>query len=383
MQVEVLESGLRITDLDSTNGTYYLKTQVHELVVLPGAVLALGDSRIALGRLDDEDATQSEPRDDYGVLVGRSRVMRELYGVLERIEKVDDTVLVQGETGVGKDLIALEIHRHSARRDAPYEIFDCGAVAGSLIESALFGHVRGAFTGAESTHKGLFESAEGGTVFLDEIGDLPLQLQPKLLRVLENRTIRPLGSSQSLSVNVRLVAATNRDLQADVDAGRFRSDLFYRLNVVDLLVPALRERREDIPLLIDYFLGAAGRGEAELSPTTVELFTSGYDWPGNVRELGNAISRVVAVGTLPAPLVESDSKAQRSEEAGAAFGLDADEPFLAAKKRLVDAFERDYLITQMRRANDNIAEAARLSGMDRAYLRRVLMRHGLLPQGKS
>src|SRR5687768_3213314 len=241
-------------------------------------------------------------------MVGRSRVMREIFGLVERIAPTDATVLIEGETGTGKDMIARTLHQLSPRHQAPFIVVDCGAVAGTLIESELFGHEKGAFTGAVTARQGAFELASGGTVFLDELGELSLDLQPKLLRVLEQRELRRVGGSKTIKVDLRVVAATRKDLRSEVEKGKFREDLFFRLNVVPITTPALRDRREDIPRLIDHFLTAMtppGEPTPVLSEGTRAALYA-HDWPGNVRELRNVIERALALrgdpGALVAPL---------------------------------------------------------------------------------
>ena len=305
--------------------------------------------------------------------------MRQLYATLERLEQTDYAVLITGETGVGKELVAQELHRASTRAGGPLIVLDCAGVTPNLVESELFGHVRGAFTGAHADRKGVFERAHGGTVLIDEIGELPLELQPKLLRVLESKSVSPVGGSGRLPVDFRLLAATNRDLRAEVEAGRFRADLFFRINVISVSVPPLRERRGDIPALMSHFLAEHGLSDLSLSPPTVELFTSTYDWPGNVRELKNAVARVSIIGEPAGPAELADGAAAPGTQAG--VSVDLDEPLSRAKRRLVDAFEREYLAMQLERTGGNIGQAARSSQMDRSQFKRLLRRHGLLDSG--
>ena len=373
LRVETVPEGIRVTDLDSTNGTHYLETRLDQAVVAIGAVLTVGRTRVCIASREPEQGPGYSERDRYGDLIGSAPAMRRLYAQLERVEPIDYSVLIQGPTGSGKELVAREIHRHSRRGHGPMEVLDCGAVAANLIESTLFGHVRGAFTGATTAHRGVFERADGGTVFLDEIGELPLELRPKLLRVLETGEVTPLGADSPRRVDVRAIAATHRDLAELVEQGRFREDLYFRLRVVALEVPALRARREDIPALVHHIAAASGHGEVEISQATIELFTSGYHWPGNVRELRNAIASVVALGALPEPLGGETPGAASSD-------FCVDEPYQNAKRRILDGFERDYFRTQLARADNNIAQAARLAGVDRSYFRRMLDRHGLLDE---
>ncbi|MFH1809700.1 MAG: sigma 54-interacting transcriptional regulator [Pseudomonadota bacterium] len=375
LRIEVTPLGLRVADLGSTNGTFYLGSRLEQAVLPTGAVLSLGRTRLALSSREPPRGAGYSDRSSYGEIVGSAPVMRRLYALLERIEPTDYTVLIHGETGTGKELVARAIHDHSARTGGPYEILDCTSMPPDLAESLLFGHVKGAFTGATSDRLGSFQRADGGTLFLDELGELRLDLQPKLLRALESGKVQRVGDGRLQSVDVRVVAATNRDLGAEVDAGRFREDLYYRLNVVTLELPPLRERREDIPGLVRHFVSGPKQQALAISAETLELFTCGYDWPGNVRELRNAIASVLSLGEVPERLRQAAPEPGHGE-----LRVDHDEPFVQAKKRLVDAFERDYLQGQLDRADGNMAKAARLASVDRAYFKRLLKRHGLSPE---
>ncbi|MFC1609442.1 sigma 54-interacting transcriptional regulator [Myxococcota bacterium] len=379
VRIDVVETGLRVVDLGSTNGTLHLGTRLEQAVLPHGATLTVGRTRIALVSREPPEGGQYSDRASYGKLVGASPAMRRLYAMLERLEKTDYTLLIQGETGVGKEVVANQIHQHSKRADKPYEVFDCGAVPVNLAESELFGHVRGAFTGAESAREGVFIRANTGTVFLDEIGEMRLDLQPKLLRVLESRQVRAVGANNLRDIDVRVIAATNRNLADEVSAARFREDLFFRLNVVTVEIPPLRSRREDIPALVRHFLAMEQCSDIELSNDTWELLTCGYDWPGNVRELYNAVAHVVSLGTVP----QSLSSASSGSPSDGDSKVDANEPYLEAKRKALDSFERDYLAGQLERSGNNLAKAARQSKIDRSYFKRLLRRHGLLPDRSS
>jgi DNA-binding NtrC family response regulator len=376
VRIEVTDEGLLATDLGSTNGTFYLETRLAQAVLQHGAVLKMGRTRLALASRQLPASPHYSLRDSYAGLRGSSPATRRLYAVLEQLEAFDYTILVLGETGVGKDWVARAIHERSRRARGPFEVCDCAALSANLIESELFGHARGAFTGAQQAYQGAFERADGGTIFLDEIGELPLDLQPKLLRVLETRSVRPVGSGKSVTVDTRVIAATNRDLAREVREGRFREDLLYRLNSVTVRVPPLRQRREDIPQLITTFLAESGQKDLELSPSTLELFTTGYDWPGNVRELKNAVTRVSALGSLPETLTETTDVTPKDDKAGGQGGT-----FIAERKRIVEAFERDYLTGVLGRAHNNISQAARLAGVERMHFKRLLKKHGIRTQG--
>ena len=317
------------------------------------------------------------------VLVGDSSAMRNLRAAISRLATQDVSVLIRGESGTGKELVARALHGGGSRRARRFVALNCGAIPETLIDSELFGHVKGAFTGATSDRAGVFVEAEGGTLFLDEIGDMPLAVQARLLRVLQEGELRPIGGSGVQEVDVRLIAATHVDLVAAVKEGRFRQDLFYRLNVVVLDVPPLRERIEDLPRLISHFLTKHRPGTApSVAPDGLELMTR-YAWPGNVRELENALLHALALfpgdairpGTLPLQMAGAPSARHQR------LNLPADDdellPLTESKRRALAAYEQNYLARVLRRAGGSVSEAARLAGIDRANLRRLLHRHGL------
>jgi transcriptional regulator with GAF, ATPase, and Fis domain len=305
--------------------------------------------------------------------------MREIFGLIERIAPTDATVLIEGETGTGKDMIARTLHQLSPRSANPFIVVDCGAVAGTLIESELFGHEKGAFTGAVTARQGAFELASGGTVFLDELGELSLDLQPKLLRVLEQRELRRVGGTKTLKVDLRVVAATRKDLRSEVEKGKFREDLYFRLNVVPITAPPLRDRREDIPLLIDTMLQKLGPEGAALSDQTRAALMA-HDWPGNVRELRNVIERALALGADPgmlvAPLggIESPAKGAHLRDG---IEFEPGVSFRDTKEKWNELFERRYLTWLIKRAEGNISKAARDADMDRKYLHKLLRKYGI------
>src|SRR5262244_916360 len=293
------EGQVRIRDLRSRNGTRIDGIPVLDAYLPPGATLLLGGTKIKFDPQSDMVKIPLSERSRFGILVGQSIPMRAIFATLERAAIKDVTVLIEGETGTGKEAAAESIHRESPRRDAPFVVVDCGAIPSDLLESELFGHERGAFTGAVSEREGAFEAAHGGTIFLDEIGELAPELQPKLLRALERRSIKRIGANAYHPIDVRIVAASNRDLQAAVNARQFRADLYYRLAVVKVRIPPLRERPDDLPLLVDEMLahlGAQERAEAKLMRTfefRAEL--ARHSWPGNVRELRNYIESCLAL----------------------------------------------------------------------------------------
>ncbi|HLL24653.1 MAG TPA: sigma 54-interacting transcriptional regulator, partial [Kofleriaceae bacterium] len=271
-EIRLDDRGYRLRDLDSTNGTYVSQLRINDVYLQPGAQIALGSTRLKFEPLGDSVEIELSDTDRFGSMIGRSVKMRELFARLEKLARSDATVLVTGETGVGKELVAEALHDHSPRAKGPFVVLDCGSIPPNLIESELFGHERGAFTGATSSYAGAFERAHGGTVFLDEIGELPLPMQPKLLRVLERKEVRRVGGSKTLEVDLRVVAATNRDLGVEVNRGRFREDLYYRLAVARVHVPPLRERKDDLPLLIEHILATTPGGEtASIAQETIDL----------------------------------------------------------------------------------------------------------------
>jgi two-component system response regulator GlrR len=314
----------------------------------------------------------------FGSLWGVSRPMRRLLGQLARIGASDTTLLIDGETGTGKTAVAEAIHAHGKRRERPFIVVDCGALPASLLEAELFGHEKGAFTGAQTRRVGAFEAAAGGTVFLDEIGELPLELQPKLLRVLESRRIKRLGSNEDVPVDVRVMAASHRDLPAAVAAGQFRADLYYRLAVATLRVPALRERPEDLPALVDHFLATLD------APPEIRRFWNTVDmrrrlaaapWPGNVRELRNAIERslVMELDEVPLPAVAAPEAVMDV----APLAVDGVLPYAEARQRALASFERDYVAELLIAADGCVSQAARLAGLNRTYVHRLVARHGV------
>ena len=372
LAIEARPDGFRLRDLGSTNGTFVAGVRVGEAVVQPGVDIELGETRLRLAAISDPFDVPLYKGDRFGPLLGASVAMRQVFALLDRAAQTQATVLLLGETGTGKDLAAEAIHQASPRSAGPFVVVDCGAIPEALIESELFGHERGAFTGAVEKRTGAFEAAHGGTVFLDEVGELPLALQPKLLRVLERRVIKPIGSNTGKEVDVRVVAATNRDLRAEVNRGAFREDLFFRLSVITVRMPPLRERREDIEGLAQSFLRTVAPSQPEL-PAGLRQRLAAHHWPGNVRELRNAVERAVAMGehwTLgdhPAP---------------AAAGAELPEadprlPFKEAKQRLVERFERPYLEKLLAATAGNVSAAARQAGLDRVHLLKLLRRHGL------
>jgi DNA-binding NtrC family response regulator len=317
-------------------------------------------------------------RDRYGGLLGQSAAIREAFAVLERAAPTEATVLIEGETGTGKELAAEALHAHSSRADGPFVAIDCGAIAPSLMESELFGHVRGAFTGAAADRKGIFEEADGGTLMLDEVGELPLDLQPKLLRALEKREVRRVGASAARKIDVRVVAATNRDLRAEIERGTFREDLYFRLAVVTVRLPPLRARPDDIPMLVRHFVRCLA---PDAPPPSAELVAAlaSRPWPGNVRELKNAVERALAMAT-PVEPGSAPGAVPAAESAGTLPGAMESLlrlPIKDAVERWTETFERAYLEDVLRRSGGSVSGAARLAGVNRRFVQRLMRRHGM------
>jgi DNA-binding NtrC family response regulator len=365
-----------LRDLQSRKGTTYEGSRVVEALVPAGATFRVGKSFVRIqpqARALDVPPSQSRR---FGDLVGESLAIREVFAVLELAARSDVTVLLEGETGTGKELAARAIHDASARRRGPFVAIDCGALPESLMESELFGHVRGAFTGASGPRAGAFARANGGTLFLDELGGVPLTVQARLLRAIEERTVRPVGGDEEKALDVRIVAASRDDLSARVADGSFRSDLFYRLSVVRVLLPPLRSRREDIPPIVSELLRRRGIEAGSIAGAGLDALT-GHGWPGNVRELRNVIDRAVALTPGARTFVDLriDVVPQPSEDG---LTVRSDLPFGEAKAAVLEVFESRYLRDLWQRCEGNVSAAARASGIDRKHLRTLLRKHGIV-----
>jgi transcriptional regulator with GAF, ATPase, and Fis domain len=371
VELSLVPEGVRVRDLESRNGTFYLGQRVESMIVAPGARLRLGKVEI---RIDaDVEALASEAPhagEAYRGMVGRSPAMRRVFAMLERLEGSLVTVLVTGESGAGKELVARALHEASGVSGGPLVVVNCGALPRELVASELFGHKRGAFTGALEARQGAFAAADGGTLFLDEIGELPLEVQPMLLRVLETGEVRPVGTDRATRVHARIVAATNRDLAEETRSGRFREDLYYRLAVVRIHVPPLRERVEDVAPLARAFAGTVGLGAL---PPAIVAQLEARAWPGNVRELRNAVSTYAALGIVP----DSTGPQRSLLELGLGEHIDVARPYAEQKDALVDRFNEQYLRALLAHTAGNQTAAARIAGLDRGYLGRLLARYGL------
>jgi transcriptional regulator with PAS, ATPase and Fis domain len=374
-ELEVGDQGFLLRDVGSTNGTWLGENRIHEALIAPGAVIGIGRSALRLETDGTSEVTLATPR--VGDIAGESVAIRECLAQLERYAATDEIVLLEGETGVGKDLFARTLHNLSARRDGPFEVFDCGAASPSLIEAEIFGHARGAFTDAKEARPGAFERAHGGTLFIDEVGELPLELQPKLLRILEGRRVRRLGDGREIPVDVRVVSATNADLASMVARKTFRADLYYRLDVLRLEIPSLRHRKEDIPLIAGAILARQDPpgGPCTLDPAALAIL-SAYDWPGNVRELKNVLHRaaLMARGSVG----PADIALGKGEPVIAPGMVSARLPYREAKRRCVDGFERAYVQELLERHGGNVSSAAEAAGIPRQTLHRLKNKHRMV-----
>ncbi len=399
-----LESGqYMVRDLGSTNGTFVNRVRIREAWLKPGCALTLGTTEMRYAASDETFRIVPSDKNRFQDIIGGNPQMREIYAILERIAPTDATVIIEGETGTGKEVVARSTHLASRRAGGPFMVFDCGAVPENLIESELFGHEKGSFTGAVSTRQGVFELAQGGTVFLDELGELALDLQPKLLRVLEQREVKRVGGTKPIKIDVRVVAATNRTLEEEVRAGRFREDLFYRLSVVRLLLPPLRDRLDDVPPLIQQFLKAGRFNQGpdgqrrirQISRAALDRLLE-YEWPGNVRELHNVVERAVSfadgdtielrdlpdhIAMAHRPIHEAPTSVEKGPAPAAAAAPDTSGTFKDAKEDWVSSFEKEYIEALLKRNDGNISHAAREADIDRKYFRKLMKKYGISADG--
>ncbi|MDC3956038.1 sigma 54-interacting transcriptional regulator [Polyangium jinanense] len=390
--------GFSLTDFGSTNGTFVGDLRIERVAITDDTLVRLGNSVLRLEPLAETVEQEISPRARFGRMLGASPAMREMFALLERVAASDLTVLLEGETGTGKELAAEGLHEASGRAGA-FVAVNCGAIPRELLESELFGHEKGAFTGAVRERPGAFVAADRGTIFLDEVGELPLDMQAKLLRALERREVKAVGSDRSRSVDVRIVAATNRSLAREVQAGRFRQDLYYRLAVVIVRVPPLRTRIEDLRLLVDHIQDELARRRAasglqpcaRLDETAIAML-SRYDFPGNVRELRNIVERWAVLGAFAAPgepavspraeerKAEAPPSPETPKETAHASGVEANLlklPYHEAKDAWVERFERAYVEAILAQSGGNVSRAAREAGVDRRHLQRLMARFGI------
>ena len=392
------EDGFLLRDLGSTNGTRVGGCRIREVWLEPDVTFRAGNTTFRVLASDEVVEIPLSAEEHFHGVIGRSVAMREVFATLSKVAPSELTCLIEGNTGTGKERIARAIHDASRRKKKPYVVLDCSSIPRDLMESYVFGHEKGAFTGAVSQRQGAFEQANGGTLFLDEIGELDINLQPKLLRVLENGEFKRVGGSKTIRTDCRVIAATNRDLRAMVNEGTFREDLYFRLSIVNIQLPPLRDRVEDIPLLVEHFLKEVAdkrpdRPKLRLEAEALEMLMS-HDWPGNVRELRNVILRAgsLAAGAVitredlhlngsmlggPPALEASSSQAPVEEEGVVRFVVDIEDDFKEAKQELIDQFEAIYLEDLITEHEGNISQASRASGLTRYHLRELLKKYDL------
>jgi DNA-binding NtrC family response regulator len=375
-EIEVRADGVALRDLGSTNGTFVDGRRIRDVDVGHGTLVSVGGSTFRVDVGDAPAFVEVSTGSSFQSLLGASAAMRRIYALLEKAAASDATVLVTGETGTGKELVAQALHEASPRAAGPFVTVDCGAIPESLIESELFGHTRGAFTGASSDRKGAFEEAEGGTVFFDEIGELPLTMQPKLLRALESRQVRRVGSNQARRVDVRVVAATHRALARSVNDGTFREDLFYRLAVIEVELPPLRARREDIPALAAHFVERFSGAATPVPPEVLSTLMT-RAWPGNVRELRNLIERSVTLGWSASAGVEHRPASASTLPAGLSKLVPIHLPLKEARFAWTEQFELVYVQALLEKTGGNVTRAAERAGVSRRFLQRTLARLGI------
>jgi transcriptional regulator with PAS, ATPase and Fis domain len=365
--------GYLAKDLGSTNGTYLNGVLIKEAYLGFGGVITLGETQIGFVPFEEKIEVFPSKKSVFGKVYGQSVEMRTIFGILERVAATDVSIVLEGETGTGKELIARAIHTNSSRVQKPFVVFDCSSVAENLIESELFGHEKGAFTGADRERKGVFEQAHEGTVFLDEIGELEWDLQPKLLRVLETKEVKRVGGNSSIQVNVRMVAATHRDLSQEVKQGRFREDLFYRISVLRLYIPPLRERKEDISLITYQLLRNLALEYGidkipEIVPETFDILKS-HHWPGNVRELRNVLNRALAMGDRvmiqPKDLLLSSASASRNQAIDSLAGMSLEE------------IEKTAIMQTLNAHQGNKTQTAKVLGVAYSTLHEKIKKYGI------
>jgi DNA-binding NtrC family response regulator len=380
-ELRAVSEGILVKDLGSTNGTFLGAVRVREAIAASPCELLVGRTRV---HLEPQAKRKVDVgfSDRFGPLVGSSPRMRRVFSVLEKVAGTPLSVLIVGETGTGKELVAKAVHDASERKAAPFVVVDCGSIPPTLAESILFGHEKGAFTGANERRKGALSEADGGTLFLDELGELPTELQPKLLRALSEKQVKRVGGNAFEPIDVRVLAATRRDLGAEMNAGRFRSDLFFRIAQVRVELPPLRERLSDLQPLVEEVCKRVGRPEhVQTVLTWIEQRMASHDWPGNVRELMNVASVAATLADEPGAI--DDVLTLARDEAGhdlprtGTSGEDGAGSFGEEKRTAIAAFEREYFTGLARRSKGNVSEMARQSGMERHHVRAYLRKYGI------
>jgi DNA-binding NtrC family response regulator len=370
LELSPTEAGVLVRDVGSLNGTWLGRVRLEQAVVPAGTELVLGDTTVRVHAASQESASASPTRELPG-LVAASDAMRRVVAQVDQLAATDVSVLVTGETGTGKEVVAHALHDLSSRSGRPFVVVDCGSLPATLVASELFGHERGAFTGADRQHVGAFERADGGTIFLDEIGELPMQVQPALLGALERRRFRRVGGRHEIAVDVRVISATHRDLRAEVNRDAFRADLYYRLAVARVLIPPLRERPEDVEALVRHFVTEiTGDLVLPFGAQTLEALRA-HRWSGNVRELRNVVEAAVAMGEVR---LDATRPGFTDPEKS---GQEVFRPYKEARAAVIADFEKSYLSRLIADCEGNASEASRRASMDRQYLLSLLRRHGL------
>ncbi len=376
-EIRVSAEGILVRDLGSTNGTFYQSSRITEIVVPSESTIRVGKTNLSISAISAPSVAPSK-RERFGGLVGQSVAMREVFAVLELAGPTDATVLIEGESGTGKELVSRALHDHSPRAEKAFVVVDCSATHEQLIDSHLYGHVRGAFTGAVGARKGAFVEADGGTLFLDEIGELSLTSQAKLLRAIEAHTVQPLGSDRLVHVDTRVVAATHRDLPRLVEEDLFRFDLLQRIAVVHIRITPLRERLEDLPVLIRHFYEGRGVDAGEISGRHLRPWQN-HDWPGNVRELRNALERAwVLSGSGCTAFKDLSLMIYKPVSTRHGEVVDTTLPFKEAKERWLEQFERRYIAVIYAANDQNISRAAKHAGINRNHFSKLLKKYGLM-----
>lgn len=368
------DEGYRIQDLGSRNGTWFHGARLSDICLGRKESFKVGKSTLRLELLSSHQEYPLSQSSSFGGMIGGSVPMRQVFALLERAARTDSTLLLEGESGTGKDLAAETVHIFSARKDRPFIVVDCGRMQPDLIESLLFGYRKGAFTGAESDRMGAFEAAKGGTIFLDEIGEIEPALQPRLLRVLEKKEVQRLGETAYRPVDVRLIAATNRDLESEIERGQFRKDLFYRLSVLQVHMPALRDRREDIPAIASAIIGQLkpGMDHREVLSDEVLAVLASHDWPGNVRELRNYIERLLV---FPEWAASVEMKSPTGKPRAPAISIDL--PFQNARDMFIEHFEEEYVTELLEDSGGVVSHAAQKAKISRQTLYRLIDKYGI------